>query len=219
MNPYMFFILALAQLKNCDYRGLARSLSDFESFFSIRKMAIEKNLKSNAYNNLIKELLAFYHSGNSYYELRTSNLFYQLRKDDFLKNHLLLYNHIKNRKTQEKIKFKSLIEIEYEMTNQLEERIKKRFQTLLRKEMEKIDFVLKNFQIIGTEALYRIHGFHALFPVSFLSFDDSALPAFNPVQSGSVLFFPFDLNEIWLDELSAYQSKNLKNCPRGHYVL
>ena len=44
LSPYMFFALALSQLKNCDYKGVSRSLSDFELLFSKRAGRIKKAL-------------------------------------------------------------------------------------------------------------------------------------------------------------------------------
>ena len=63
--------------------------------------------------------MAFYGSGNRYYEIGYSDLFYQLKKDSFLKNHILLYNYMKNKKSGGKAKFKSLVKMEKQITSRL----------------------------------------------------------------------------------------------------
>ena len=217
INPYMFFVLVRSQLKNCDYKGVARTLFDFKSLFSKRKYSMERVLKTGSHDNLRNKLLAFYNSGNPYYGIDHSDLFYQIKKDNFLKNHILLFNYMKNRKPVGKAKIRFLVKMENEIINQLEDQIKKRIQILMKKEIERINFVLKEFQIVETGALYRMHGFHALLPNKGIEFSYR----FNSASSHklNVLYFPFDPNEIWLDELSAYQSSPLKNCPKRSYIL
>ena len=90
---------------------------------------------------------------------------------------------------------------------------------LLKREMEKTDFILKEFQIIEADVLYRDQGFHSLFPVKKVKFSDRIKNSVSSHKLNSVLYFPFDANEIWLDELSDYQSHLLKSCPKGSYVL
>ena len=38
INPYMFFVLARSQLQSCDYKGVARTLSDFQVFVFKKKI-------------------------------------------------------------------------------------------------------------------------------------------------------------------------------------
>ena len=216
----MFFALALSQLKNCDYKGLSRSISDFKSLFAKRKAQIEQTLSSNSYKSLTKKLFTFYSSGNLYYEVGKSDLLYQLRRDKLLKNSILLNQYINNQKTTRSTEFKLLDKAENKIISQLEAQIKNRLQTLLNREVEKISFILKNFHILEAEALYRIHGFHSFLPVKISSNSTvHTLANFNPFYQSGILYFPFDPNEIWLDEIADYKSEALKNCPKGSYIL
>ena len=219
ISSHMFFVLAFSQLKNCDYKGVARSLSDFKFIFSKRKIELEKDLNSNSYKNLINKLSTFYNLKKSYYEIGGSDLFYRLRKDNFLKNHISLYNYIKLRRSDRKTKFKSLDKQESQIVAQLEEKIERRIEMLLQKEITKIKFVLKNFHIIETEALYRIYGFHPFLSVKGVESKKSIWKNINFYKSNDYLYFPFDSDEIWLDELFNYTSESLKNCPKGSYIL
>lgn len=221
ISPYMFFILALSQLKNCDYEGVARSLSDFKLVFSKRETEIRKTLSSNSYEKLTERLLAFYHSRNAYYEIGKTDLLYHLRKDSFLKNHILLKTYMQNRQSVRKSQFKSLDKAERKIVNQLNDKIGERIQQILQKEIKQIKFVLNNFQVIEAESLYRIHGFHSLLsnqkPMMAHSIGPTLASYF--YKSNDTVYFPFDPNEIWLDELSAYKNKLLENCPKGSYIL
>ncbi len=212
-SPYMFLALARSQLKNCDYKGTARSLSYFKSLFSKRGYNIEKALKTGDYNNLRENLLAFYSSGNPYYGMDDPHLFYHIKKDSFLKSHILLYDYMNNREPAKKAKIPALAQTENEIIKQLERQMQKRMRILLQREIKKINSVLTEFQIIETEALYRVQGFHALSPHKKIK------PNASQRLAPPFLYFPFNPNEIWLDELSAYQSYPLKGCPKKSYIL
>ena len=220
ISPYMFFVLALSQLKNCDYQGVVRSLVHFKVVFSERRVQINKILKSGSYKELTGQLSVFYNSGHLYYEVGKSDLPYFLKKDNFLRNHILLDNYIQNRKSTRQSKNKLLNKAENMISNQLQAKIEKRIQVLLQQEAKKIDFVLNHFQIIEAESLYRIHGFHFLAPVKRSKPIHQVGHTFiSLLKPNGILYFPFDPHEIWLDELSDYESHLLKNCPRGSYVL
>ena len=220
LSPFMFLIRALSQLKNCDYKGLARSLTDFKFLFSKKEARIEKILTSNSYKALIQALLAFYRSGSPYYGIGGySDLFYHLKKDNFLRSHILLSHYINNKKSRRKTRFPFLDEEENQIAYSLEDKIKNRIQSLLKKEQEKIAFVLTNFQINEVEALYRIYGYHSLLPVPLAHFGNSVEGPFKLFYRSELAVFPFEADEIWLDERADYRSLPLKGCPQGSFVL
>ena len=216
ISPYMSFILASSQLKNCDYKGVTRSLSDFKLLFLKRKSEMEKILNSDDYKALIKKLFVFYHSGHSYYDTAYADLFYHIKKDRFLKNHILLYDHLENKKISKKTSpFPDVIRVQNQFTDQLREQIKVRMKTLLKKKIKDINFISREFHIIAAAALYRVYGFHPLRPLS----PDLTSSNYIKESTNNILFFPFDPSEIWLDELLNYQSRRPQNCPKGNYVL
>lgn len=221
ISPSMFFIMALSQLKNCDYKGAVRSLYDFKSLFSKRRLEIKKMLSSKSYSALRDSLMAFYESGDSYYGLGSPELAYQFKKNKFLKNHIRLNNYMASRKKPEKVQFKFLIREQDKVKNQLESSIRDKIQSLLIKSADEIDFSLKNFQIIEAEILYRVHGFHFLASnktkKTSVEFSSPALSSF--FFPNDTLYFPFDSKEIWLDEVKNYKSNFLQNCPKESYVL
>ena len=217
-SPSMLFLLALSQLKNCDYKGITRSLRDFKLLFADRAAKLRQTLAEGSYEKLINKLLEFYASENFYYELDDMSVPYHLKKDYFLKNHILLYDYMKKQQLKRTSNFKSLNERENEIVRQLKSKIQKRMRFLLKKETEKISFAKQNLRLVSASALYRIYGFHSL---SLKNIEkDQIWRAKVPIyKSYPFLHFPFNPEEIWLDELSNYKSDLLKSCPQGTYVL
>ena len=219
ISPYMFLILSLSQLENCDYKGFFLSLSHFKSFFSKRMEEIDAILASGKYKVFISKLVNFYNSKKPYYTLSSFNVPYLFKKDSRLKNSIRLFNYMQNQKPR-RLKNSSLEKKEKKLLIHLETKIKKRVNSLLKKEKENILFVLQNFHLAEAELLYQHQGFHSL--GSFSSRVENAYP-FTAIQlvydKNPFFIFPFNPNEIWLDEIPYYQSGFVKKCPKGSYVL
>ena len=212
----MFLALTLSQLKTCDYKGAVRSLLSFKNLFSKRKAEINKILSEGSYKVLTKKLLDFYHSETPYYKISSSGLFYQLRKDKFLKNHILLSRYIRDKALLREKGFKPLQDQENQMMAQIESRIKNRMQVLIKEELEKIKSVEQKLHIVEAEILYRVYGFYSL--VSKNETRQEKLVSFNS-SSANLIYFPYNPNEIWLDELSYYQNRQRGGCPSVKYSL
>ena len=219
ISPYMLLILSLSQLQNCDYKGFYLSLSHFKSFFSKRADKINQILSSGGYDSLIDRLVDFYNSKELYYNLALFNLPYVFRKDVPLRNSILLFRYMQNQKKGRE-KNPSLEQKEKRLLTQLEKKIKSRVSGLLKKEREDIFFVLQNFHIAEAELLYRSQGFHSLQPFSSqVVWANRLSPAQLFYDQNDFFIFPFNPNEVWLDELSYYQSGLVRKCPGGSYVL
>ena len=216
ISPSMFFTIALSQIKNCDDKGAIQSLMDFKRIFLNQYNHLKKISDNKAYKNLTQALVTFYSSKNPYYQINTTDLFYNLRKDSRLKNDLLIYNYIKEKRKSRKTSFSQLLFAEDKIIKDLENKINKRIQTLLQIELKNIEKVLENFHFIEAEALYREYGNQAFFKSLY---SDSWYKNVSLYKSDSFLYFPFNRDEIWLDELSDYTAGNNKNCPKGVEIL
>ena len=249
LSPSMYVVMALSQIKNCDDEGAVHSLMDFKKTFLDQHRALKKISDHKLYKSLIHSLSVFYDSQTDYYkispallkffypnfsaktgqkEIRPSNkqdfqteqfkanLFYNLKKDDRLKNDILFYSYMKDRKQKRKTKFKQLSALEDRFIENLESRIHARLSFLLKKELKNIDEALKNFHLVEAEILYRKYGSPSNL---FVSQDSAWFKDISLYKSNGLLYFPFDKNEIWLDELSGYRADKNEACPKGSYIL
>ena len=249
LSPSMYFAMALSQIKNCDDEGAVQSLMDFKRAFLDQHRALKKVLDHNLYTDLIRSLLLFYNSKKTDYKIQPAaahfsypdssyekaqkktlaldkqkfqaepfklNLFYNLKKDKNLKNDISLYSYMKSGKQNKKAKFKQLSSMEDKLIDNLENQIHVRLSFLLNKELKNINEALKKFHLMEAEILYRKYGSPSGLAVSLNSawFKDISLYKFN-----GFIYFPFDKNEIWLDELSNYKADKSEACPKGSYIL
>ena len=216
ISPSMFFTIALSQIKNCDDKGAIQSLKDFKKLFLEKYSNLKKTARQKNYKNLIQSLLAFYSDNIFYYQMNKTDLLYGLRKDSRLKNDLLMYNYMKEKREGRKTNFPQLLAEEGKIIKNLETQIHKRIRFLLQIELKNIEKALKNFHFIEAEALYREYGSQAFFK---LLYKDPWYKDVSLYKSESFLYFPFNRDEIWLDELSDYTASKNKNCPKGIEVL
>ena len=245
ISPSMYFVMALSQLKNCDNEGAVQTLINFKKAFFNQSTALQKILDQKLYRNLIRSLSAFYDSKNDYYKVepvfvdlfsqnsslsknkkeegesdkQTSvklNLFYNLRTDNQLKNNILFYNSIKNNRQRRKTKFEKLSALEDKITINLENKIHAKIEFLLKKELKNIQSALNNFHLISAEVLYRKYGALSGLTVSQRDF---WLKDISVYKSKSLLYFPYNKDEVWLDELSSYTASKSGKCPKGNYIL
>ena len=216
LSPSMYVVMALSQLKNCDDKGAVQSLASFRKAFLNQSSKLKRILSQEPYKSLIDSLLDFYSSNSFYYQIGKTDLFYNLRKDSRLKSDVLFYNYIKTRRQSRKTKFKQLLAMEDEMIESLENKIHARIEFFLKRELKKVQSALSYFHLIMAEVLYREYGA----PVALSSgqreswFKDVSL-----YKSNGFLYFPFNRDEIWLDELSDYKAGKNEKCPVGSYVL
>jgi len=96
LNPSMFFVLALAQFKNCDNEGAFQTLRSFKKAFSTES---DKGLKyffnSKDFGFLSKALLESYELPFAVsVDVGASVWPYLLQRDQKLKNQILLYNYL-----------------------------------------------------------------------------------------------------------------------------
>lgn len=218
ISPYMILVLSLSQLRNCNYQGFSKSLFRFKSSFSKRMNEINKAFLSKDDKFLIGRLLSFYNSKALPYEVALSDLPYALRRNVPLRNLILLLNYMTNQKNG-RIKHFSLEKKEKLFLDQLKLQIKSRIRSLLKKEKSDILFALHNFHIAEAELLYQSQGFHSFKPFRQVLWTNKLSPVRLFYDNNPVLIFPFDSDEIWLDELRRYKAGLVKNCPRGNYVL
>ena len=248
ISPSMYSVIARSQLKNCDDKGAVQSLMSFKAVFFSQYKGLKRILDQKLYKILIPPVLSFYHSQNSYYQIGPAplnfflqhsvslpqaesvsqrenfkleradkiNLFYNLRKDSRLKNDILLYNFIETKKRDKKTKFKRLLALEGKLVENLENKIHVRIEFLLKKELKNIEEALQNFHLIETELLYREYGAPASLAVLLEEpwFKDISL-----YKSNGFIYFPYNREEIWLDELSSYQTHRSERCLTGSYIL
>ena len=216
LSPSMFFALSLAQLKNCDNRGATQSLIAFKKAFFKPYKELIKNRNEKQYKDLILDLLGFYQSKSLYYNIGKTHLFYHLRKDSRLKNDLLFYNYIKEKRKSRKVKFNKLLLKEDKMILDLKNKIYSRIQFLLKQEIASIERVLKNFHLLEAEILYREYSNQASLDFSHTNFWYKDISFYRPSH---FIYFPFNREEIWLDELTDYKTSQNNKCPKGTEVL
>ena len=144
------------------------------------------------------------------------NLFYNLRKDSRLKNDVLLYNYAENKKRNRNTKFKQLLAVEDKIIENLENKIHARIEFLLQRELKNIQDALRGFHLIEAEVLYREYGVqNALTPL----YKENWHQGISLYKSNGFLYFPFNRDEIWLDELSDYKAGKSERCPVGKVYL
>ncbi|MCY4321518.1 MAG: hypothetical protein OXC37_03820 [Bdellovibrionaceae bacterium] len=217
ISSSMFFSMALSQVKNCDNKGAVQTLFNFKKNYLNKYEKLKKILFKNLYMDLIFELKDFYALNVGYDQINKTDLFYFLRKDARLKNDIMFFNYLKQKqKTAQIDKFKKLLNQEKKITQNLRKNIYSRIQVLLKKELKNIERDLRNFHLIETEILYREYAFQK--NLSFLSgekwYKDISL-----YQPSPFIYFPFNKDEIWLDEISHYKSAQNKQCPKMNKIL
>ena len=243
ISPSMYFITAFSQLKNCDDEGAVQTLMSFKKTFFNQYTGLQKILDQKLYTNLIGRLLDFYGSnayqiksplidlfsqdtiasksktGNDKYSNKTRsfkiNLFYNLRTDSQLKNKILLYNYIENQKKKRNKKFKKLVTIENNIIKNLKNKIEKKIDLIIKKELENIKLALKSFHLMEAEILYRKY---VSSPALTLAQGQSWSKDIS-LYRNNLLYFPYNRDEIWLDELSSYKADKSSQCPDGRYIL
>ena len=246
ISSSMCFVMALSQLKNCDDEGATQNLINFKQAFLNQSIGLQKILDQKLYKNLIPILLAFYDTKNDYYKINSPlvdlfsqdltflqnkkkkgednkqtlakmKLFYNLKTDRRLKNDILLYNHIENNQQPETTKFRKLSALKDKVVLSLEDKIQARIELLLKTELKNIQSALNSFHLIEAEILYRKYG--ALSGLALWQGGASWFKDFSLYKSKSLIYFPFNKDEIWLDELSSYKASKSSKCPEGNYIL
>ena len=216
ISPSSFFVLALSKLRSCDDEGTVQSVKDFKRIFLKKYSQLKQIIKKKRYESLAHSLLAFYASKHPSYQINEVSLFYPLKKDNRLKNEILFYDYLKERGQKRGAKFKKLADIEDQVVKNLEDKIHARIEFLLQKELKSIESALRNFHLIEAEVLYREYGVQN----SLVSlYKEPWHQAVSLYKSDGFLHFPFNKEEVWLDELSDYRASANKNCPVGSYVL
>lgn len=210
LRPEAFLITALSQLKSCDYKGVNGTLKRFKVQFKNKHKKL-KEIRSNP-SPIKKELTNYY---NSKKQVSRSSWPILIEKDIVLKNHLLLIDFIKKNDLNSE-KLHSMVKKDiYRRLNKLEYFADKKIKKIAQTEISQIDKVLNLMELIETSALYRIYGFHNLDSSSV--FKDRTATSFK--KSKSLLYFPYERNEIWMDELDKYQLVSNVTCPGKSYVF
>ena len=213
LSPSMYFVLALLQLKNCDNQGSFESLMRFKKTFSGQNHQIKNLLKSKKYGSLIYSLLVFYQSKKPYYDLELKQPFYLMRKDQSLKNMILLYQYIKQKELRPD--FRKLIQKQKALIQALEKKIYSRLDFLLQSEANSIFRYLKWFHVLEAELAYR----HQVLKNSSWELLSHWSANVSVYKSNGFLSFPFDKKEVWTDELSDYQWIESSKCVQSSYKL
>lgn len=221
LSPDMSLILALSQLKNCDYSNLSQSLSWFKNHFTQRQTYL-KNLKTNSFWEKVAQDVLKYHTSPQ--EIKNiANLSFTLKNNIYLKNLVQWKQFLIQSSTdwprQGIEKSNSDYWIQYviqehaQFIAELNAKIKNIIQKNATKELNHIQRVAYKMNLVEVDALYRIHGYHnqkSLLPQAFKT-------SFS--RKGQTVSFPFNSQEVWLDEISQYHFSPSKQCPRKSYVL
>ena len=211
-SPSMFFVLALAQIRNCDYEGAFKTLISFKEAFSNDSLKYFFDKKD--FNTISLALLQNYQSDINPLSVNGSVLPYLLRTDQKLKNQILLYNYLNQKyKKQSKIDFKNLYQEQKVLIKKFQKERDKRLFALLNKEYQNRKMFLNYFQILEAELLYRYHGTKPVFSSIKNNKASFSFKTLNPFVMEE-LYFPFNRSEIWLDELFDYKVNENKFCLR-----
>ena len=213
-------LLALSQIKNCDYKNVFKSVKHFKNYFSKKKDYLLKIVDSKSWD-IVKHNLT-----NNYIFSRFNDSFYKtvpyaLWNNQELKNFILLKQFIvENKKKNSKNSFtKKMREIlkkqEDAIIATLFDKIQKKLHEFALKEIKEIRKNSKLMNLIETEALYHIYGLHSL--NSRVKTEN--LFFLNPIANKNSLAFPFEKEEFWLDEANHYQVLTNKNCSTEGYIL
>ena len=202
LNPSMFFVLALSQFKNCDYQGAFQTLKSFQGFFS--KDSLKTFFDKKDFDALSLGLLKYYRSELPLLAINTPVWPYSIRADKKLRKQIFLYDYLSKSHLKKQV-FKKEFLREKALIQKLKKARDERFFVLLKKEYHERALFLKYFQILEAEMLYQHYGKK---PVLF----QTVKPSFKKINP-SELFFPFERDELWLDELFDYQVNKNKWCP------
>ena len=217
LSPSMFFVSALTHFKNCDYQGAVQNLMRFKKVFSEKRDKLKNIVKAKNYHYISKELLSFYYSGKDSSVIDIPNWFYHLRSDQTLKNQILLYHYLQNKIKNSSVLFKNLQKKERALIKAEQKRRDKRLEFLFKQELDNVNRFLTYFHILEAEILYRYYGAKKL--LSFSSkkksfFDGAALNQFK-----GFYYFPFNRDEIWLNEILSYKVRKNNSCSYQSYKL
>ncbi len=217
LTPSMLLVLSLSQLKNCDYSNLTDSLTYFKEHFSQRQVYLKNLLKKNSFETVKRDLLSSYSSSDEL--LSFKHLSHRLKDDSSIKNLILFKKFIlENNEVSFAGNFKNMRVTYNNFIKKLDKKIDRKIAVFFRKDISKINQVLKQMYLIEIEALYRIHGYHI--NQQFLSnvVFEKTISNLKKKQV-RVVTFPFDGREIWGDEIGSYRASFSKLCPKRSYIL
>ena len=210
LSPRGFFTVALTQLKSCDYQGVHQSLNYFKNQFSDKYKVLKKVASKPA--SVMEDLRAYHVSKE---KIRNSHWPSFIEKNTLIKDQLLLLDFIKK---NDAISERSTSSIKRDISKsirKIELFVGNRIRKAARKEIYQIDQILDWMDLIEVDSLYRIYGFHNLDTRSIFKKENIK----SGLESKNLVLFPFERNEIWLDELNRYRTLSNKNCPSKSYVF
>ena len=216
-SPSMFFVLALAQVRSCDYEGASQTLISFKEAFSNDSLKYFFDKKD--FDLISKALLQNYRSDLNPLRINIPIWPYLVRADKKLKRQIFLYDYLKNQyKRRSNIEFKELHQKQRALVEKIKKERNERLFTLLKKEYEERQIFLNYFKILEAEILYQYYGGKSIF---FTKKNSKAGSAFKKPFSAakSLLYFPFDRDEIWLDEIFEYKVSENKFCLRSKPLI
>ena len=211
-SPSMFFVLALAQFRNCDYEGAFQTLISFKEAFSNDSLKYFFDRKD--FGVISTVLLQNYRSDLNPLGANISIWSYLVRVDKKLKSQIFLYDYLENQyKRRSNVEFKKLHQKQRALVEKIKKERNERLFTLLKKEYQERQIFLNYFKILEAEILYQNYGRKSKF---FTKKNNESGFAFKKSFSiaESLLYFPFDRDEIWLDELFDYKVSKNKFCLR-----
>ena len=208
-------LLALSQMKTCDYKNFLDTFKLFKDKFS-QKNKFLFDIK----NKKLQLALEQYDKYNQSASYDAFSFPFSLRGNRFLKNSKRFYDfsslelsHLK-KKFSGKI-YQNILSQNEVINKNIYNKIKKVFIKESKKELKKIQQNLHLFSLMEAEVLYRIYGFHSL----GISASKAKLASGSHLKKQGVLIFPFQKNEIWLDEINDYAAVKNTKCPSDNYVL
>lgn len=228
LNPSMLFVLALAQLKNCDNEGAFQTLKSFKKAFSTGYDKILKYFFDRKdFEALSKALLEAYESPfATSVDVKASVWPYLLQRDQKLKNQILLYNYLEGRYLEPAVKasfveFKGLHKRQKALIEKTKKKRDQRIFELFSKVYQEREIFLKQFQILEAEILYQYYAvkspLSAKIQASKTQAEEQSLNRAGFLKkagykSKGFFYFPFQREEIWLDELFDYKAGANKYC-------
>ena len=144
LSPSMFFVLALAQFKNCDYEGAFQTLINFKEAFSNESLKYFFDKKD--FDMISKVLLQNYRSDLNPLGVNIPIWPYIVRVDKKLKSQIFLYDYLNNQyKRRSNIEFKGLHQKQRALVEKIKKERNKRLFTLLKKEYQDRQVFFKLF--------------------------------------------------------------------------
>ena len=211
LSPYGILILSLSKLKYCDYQGVLESLNYFKNRFSVKYNSLKK-ITSNP-SPVIDELKKYHVSQNKIANPQWPSF---IERNITLRDQLLLLDFIKR---NDSVAFGSTPSIKKEIsqiTKQIEKFVGMRIKKSAQKEVSQINEALKWIPLVEIDALYRVYGFHNKNSKSLFRSDQKKL---TDLTNKKFIFFPYEKDEIWRDELGQYKSLHNESCPEKSYVF